>query len=299
MLDEMRQMAIFAKTVEHGSFRGAAQALHISPSVVSHHIAQLEYRLSTTLLYRSTRKMSLTEDGARLLKQAEIMVNAAEMGLVELSDRGEVLSGVLRIAMPAVLSQSVVVDRIVQFAKDHPKIRLEFHFSDTLQDIIGGGFDLAIRMGRMRDSALKMRKLNEFSRVVVASADYAATLPEITHPNDLRDLDWIALRQVTLKPRFQRSGQTAVTVKPQASHIVNDALALGQMVRAGAGLAVLPDCLVGEEVNQGRLVQLLPDWQLDPIGVYVLWPQSAAKSGLAQRLVTHLAQFSPRSAGRG
>lgn len=72
-----------------------------------------------------------------------------------------------------------------------------------------------------------------------------------------------------------------------------------RMVRAGAGLAVRPDCLVGEEINHGRLVQLLPDWQLDPIGVYVLWPQSAAKSGLAQRLVKHLAQFSPRSAGRG
>ncbi len=293
MLDELRQMAIFAKTVEQGSFRGAAQALRISPSVVSHHIAQLEDRLGTTLLYRSTRKISLTEDGARLLKQAQIMVRAAEAGLDDLSDRGSVLSGVIRIAMPAVLSQSVVVDRIVAFAKDHTKIRLEFHFSDALQDIIGGGYDLAIRMGNMRDSALKMRKLNEFQRVVVASADYAATLPEITHPDGLGGLDWVELRDLPLKPRFRKHGRPAVTIKPNAAHIVNDALALGQMVRAGAGLAVLPDCLVGEDIRQGSLARLLPDWQLDPIGVYVLWPQNAAKSGLGARLVDHLAQFAP------
>lgn len=298
MLDEMRQMAIFAKTVEHGSFRGAALALRISPSVVSHHIAQLEDRLGTTLLYRSTRKMSLTEDGARLLKQAQVMVNAAEIGLEDLSDAGGVLSGVLRIAMPAVLSQSVVVDRIVAFAKAHPKIRLEFDFSDTLRDIIGEGFDLAIRMGNMRDSALKMRKLNEFQRVVVASADYAGTLPKITRPEDLSALDWIELRHLPLKPRFQRDGCKPVTLKPQASHVVNDALALGQMVRAGAGLAVLPDCLVGQEIQDGELVRLLPDWQLDPIGVYVLWPQSATQSGLSLRLVDHLVQFSPGNARR-
>jgi len=200
---------------------------------------------------------------------------------------------VIRIAMPAVLAQSIVIDRIVEFTKDHPKIRLEFDFSDSLQDIIGDGFDIAIRMGDMRDSALKMRKLNEFQRVVVASADYVSGLRSVTQPSDLKDLDWIELSHVSLKPRFQREGHRTVTLKPQSSHVVNDALALGQMVRAGAGLAVLPDCLVGEEIRQGKLIRLLSDWSLDPIGVYVLWPPNAARNGLALRLVDHLVQFSP------
>lgn len=266
--------------------------------MVSHHISRLEDRLGTTLLYRSTRKISLTADGARLLKQAQVMVNAAEIGLEEMSGRGNVLSGMIRIAMPAVLAQSVVVDRIVAFAKDHPKIRLEFDFSDSLQDIIGGGYDVAIRMGNMRDSALKMRKLNEFQRVVVASVDYAADLPPITHPNDLKNLDWIELSHVPLKPRFRREGYPTVTVKPSSSHMVNDALALGQMVRAGAGLAILPDCLVCEEIGLGKLIRLLPDWSLDPIGVYVLWPPNVSKNGLAMRLVDHLLQFMPTHARR-
>ncbi len=293
MLDELRMMAIFAKTVEFGSFRGAARALRISPSVVSHHISLLEDRLGATLLYRSTRKISLTEDGARLLKQAQAMVSAAELGLEEMSDRGDVLSGVIRIAMPAVLAQSIVIDRIVEFTNDHPKIRLEFDFSDSLQDIIGGGYDIAIRMGDMRDSALKMRKLNEFQRVVVASANYVSGLPSITQPSDLKGLDWIELSHVPLKPRFQREGHRTVTLKPQSSHVVNDALALGQMARAGAGLAILPDCLVGEDIGQGKLIRLLPEWTLDPIGVYVLWPPNASKSGLAMRLVAHLVEFAP------
>lgn len=293
MLDEMRQIAIFAKTVEHGSFRGAARALGISPSVVSHHIAQLEDRLGTALLYRSTRKISVTEDGARLLKQAQIMVNAAEIGLEELSDKGEVLSGVLRIAMPALLVQSVVVDRIVAFTKEHPKIRLEFDFSDSMKDLIGEGYDIAIRMGRMPDSSLKMRKLNEFQRVLVASPQYLAGQPVVKHPKELEEFDWVSLAKVHVKHQFRRDEMPITTLKPRSSHLVSDALALGQMARAGAGLAVLPDCLVGEDLAQGKLVHVLPEWQLEPIGVYVLWPQNASKTGLALRLVAHLAQFAP------
>ncbi|MEM9140585.1 MAG: LysR family transcriptional regulator, partial [Pseudomonadota bacterium] len=152
MLDQLRQIAIFAKTVDHGSFRAAARALDISPSVVSHHVTQLEERLGTALLYRSTRKLSVTEDGKRLLSNAHVMIDAAEAGLTAIADRGRALSGVLHVTVPAVLARSALVDRIAGFSRDHPNVHLMLDFSDARREVIGGGIDVAIRMGWLSDS---------------------------------------------------------------------------------------------------------------------------------------------------
>ena len=116
MLDQLRQIAIFAKTVDHGSFRGAARSLRLSPSVVSHHVTQLEKRLGTPLLYRSTRKLSVTPDGERLLSAAQDMIEAAETGLQDVSNQSHQPSGVLRVTVPAVLTQSRLTNQMAAFA---------------------------------------------------------------------------------------------------------------------------------------------------------------------------------------
>lgn len=289
MLDELRQMAIFAKTVEHGSFRGAARALDISPSGVSHHIAQLEERLGTALLYRSTRKLSLTEDGEKLLARARTVVEAAAAGLDELSDRGSEPSGVLKIALPAILAQSTVTNRVVKFSKKYPKVRLELNYSDSIVELIGSGCDLAIRMGRMADSSLKARKLSEFERYVVASPEYLESRDPPVSPEEIEDWDWVAMQQLPLKPKFRSDKKKTITLKPDPAHTVNDALALCQMTRAGAGLSILPSCLITQDIDNGVLKRILPSWSLEPIGIYVLWPQNSSKSGLAMKLVSELA----------
>ena len=193
MLDHLRQIAIFAKTVDHGSFRAAARALGLSPSVVSHHVAQLEERLGTALLYRSTRKLSVTEDGRRLLDAAHKMINAAEAGLQAVAGRGRQLSGVLNVTAPAVLAQSALVDRIALFLTMHPNVRLELDFSDTRREVIGAGIDVAIRMGWLRDSALKSRKLYDVRRRLVASTDYLTERTVPRSPNDLQEWGWLDL----------------------------------------------------------------------------------------------------------
>ncbi|MEM6387082.1 MAG: LysR family transcriptional regulator [Pseudomonadota bacterium] len=295
MLDEIRQIAIFAKAVEHGSFRGAARALDISPSVVSHHIAKLEERLGVALLYRSTRSISLTEDGARLLESAQVMIDAAQAGLHSLAHRGNALTGLVRITLPGILAQSVVTDRLVNFAREHPGLELELDYSDSVRELISSGFDLAIRMGKLEDSALKMRKLNEFARIVIASPVYMEERKPPETPGDLAELDWIGLSQVPLKPKFVHPSENSVRLKPEPAHTVNNALALLQMVRSGAGIGILPDCITGIDIESGRIQQLLSDWRLDPIGVYALWPPNAPKAGLALRLVDYLVDQSARS----
>ncbi|MEM1161858.1 MAG: LysR substrate-binding domain-containing protein [Pseudomonadota bacterium] len=289
MLDQLRQIAIFAKTVDHGSFRGAARALELSPSVVSYHIAQLEERLGTALLYRSTRKLSLTEDGERLLAKAHAMIEAAEDGLQIVANHAAEPSGLLRITLPAVLAQSDLVDRIAGFTSAHTKVRLELDFSDVRRELIADGMDVAIRMGWLRDSALKARKLYDVERRLVAASSYLAGRDRPKSPTDLADWNWVGLTPAPRGQEFCRPDRKTIRLSPRAQISVNDASAIYRLVRAGAGIAVLPDYLFQQDLADGSVEVLLEDWTVAELGVYAVWPPNAPKDGLIARFVGHLA----------
>jgi len=257
MLDELRQIAIFAKTVDHGSFRAAARALQLSPSVVSHHVAQLEQRLGTALLYRSTRSLSLTPDGERLLESAHAMVEAAESG--------------------------------AEFAIEYPKVELSLDLSELRRDIIADGFDVAIRAGQMQDSSFKAQKLFQFNRRLVASPAYVKSQPVPATPNDLKDWDWLELSPVRhVKAEF-KSGRKRITVQRKKSRIsINSAQALSRMARAGTGLAIIPEYFTAPLVEAGELEYVLSDWAVEPINVFAVWPSNAPKNGLVKHLVKFL-----------
>ena len=294
MLDQLKQIAIFARTVDHGSFRGAARALNISPSVISHHVAQLEESLGTALLYRSTRKLSVTDAGRRLITHAREMLDAAETGLNAIADHGQQLSGELNVTAPAVLAQSAFVDYVASFSRTHPLVRLDLDFSDSRRSVIEGGIDVAIRMGWLKDSTLKARKLFDVQRMLIAAAQYVQDRPIPKHPLDLQGWDWLALSPVSIKQRFQQEGHRSVTLKPASRLRVNDAYALYRLASAGAGLATVPDFLCETDVSNGSVQHVLPQWQLDPVGVFAVWPPNAPKSGLTARFVEALVAFNAR-----
>ncbi|MEM8797951.1 MAG: LysR family transcriptional regulator [Pseudomonadota bacterium] len=291
MLDQLRQIAIFAKTVDHGSFRGAAKALRLSPSVVSHHITQLEDRLGTALLYRSTRKLSVTPDGERLLNAARDMIQAAEAGLQEVSDQAPQPSGLLRVTAPAVLTRSRVIDRVAAFSHDYPNVSLSIDFADVRRELIADGLDVAIRMGWLEDSTLKARKLFDVERKLVASPAYLEEREKPASPEDLSNWDWIELAPVGhRKPEFRNGDKTLVVSIPEPKISVNDANALYRLARGGAGLATLPDFLIETDLENGALVHLLPEWTVEPVGVYAIWPPNAPRGGLVSRFVGFLAE---------
>lgn len=288
MLDQLRQIAIFAKTVDHGSFRGAAKALDISPSVVSHHIARLEERLGTALLYRSTRKLALTDDGKRLLVQAHAMIEAAEAGLDAIAGHAPRPSGALHVTVPAVLAQSALVDSIAAFSQANPNIRLDLDFTDARREVIGDGIDVAIRMGWLKDSALKARKLYDVDRKLVAATSYIAQQQAPETPEDIEDWDWLELAPVRLRPRFHKTDTPSVTLKPTPRLSVNDATALFRLAHAAAGLAIVPDFLAENDIARGEMVHVLPKWQLDAVGVFAVWPPNAPKEGLTAYFINAL-----------
>ncbi|MEY8096929.1 LysR family transcriptional regulator [Falsihalocynthiibacter sp. S25ZX9] len=291
MIDRLRQMAIFAKTIDHGSFRGAARELHLSPSVVSHHISQLEEHLGVALIYRSTRKLTLTNEGQRLLAATRNMLDAVEGELLDLSATAGEPSGELRITLPSVLSLSHITDQIAAFSLEYPRITLTVDFSDTRRALIDDGFDLAIRMGPSSKNSATSRTLFEVRRVLVASKDYLSTRTVGNDPMALTDWEWLALAPVQNVPlSFRNKDGETMKIKPTPHMFTNDAQALHRLAHAGAGLAIVPEFLVAPDIDNGTMEIVLPEWELRPISVFAEWPANAPKHGLIHLALNVLSQ---------
>ncbi|MGB0847521.1 MAG: LysR family transcriptional regulator [Thiolinea sp.] len=291
MLDELRQIAIFAKTVDHGSFRAAAQALNLSPSVISHHVGQLEQRLDTALLYRSTRKLSLTPDGERLLAAAHAMIDAAEAGLQDIVSHTHQPSGTLRVTAPAFLAQSNLTSQFAEFSLAYPQVELVIDFSDTRKALIADGYDVALRAGIMEDSSLMMRKLFDVQRRLVASPAYLAThaQPPVS-PSDLSEWDWLLLAPVKRQKLLFRNGtKKKLLTKLTSRMVVNNVHALCQLAKHGVGLTLIPAFIAEEAVNNGDLQYVLPEWAVDSFAVSAVWPSNAPKYGLVKHFINFIA----------
>jgi DNA-binding transcriptional LysR family regulator len=295
MIDRLRQMAIFAKTIDHGSFRGAARELNLSPSVVSHHVSQLEEHLGVALIYRSTRKLTLTNEGQRLLTATRNMLDAVKGELQDLSATTGEPSGELRVTLPSVLSSSPITDRIAAFSLAFPRITLTVDFSDTRRALIDDRFDLAIRMGPESKNSATSRTLFEVRRVLVASKEYLAKRTIGKNPSALTDWEWLALAPVQNIPlSFRHKGGETMKIKPTPHMSTNDAQALHRLAQAGAGLAIVPEFLVAPDIESGVMDYVLPDWELRPISVFAEWPANAPKHGLVHLALDALSQTKPQ-----
>jgi DNA-binding transcriptional LysR family regulator len=290
MIDELRAMAIFARTVETGSFRAAARELNLSPSVVSHHIAQLEARLGVALLYRSTRRLSLTHDGGKLLESARTVLQAAERGLNAIAGRSAEPSGRLSITVPVLgySARGALIDDLAAFAQAYPKVALAINFSDEKRDLIRDGIDLAIRIGALKDSALKSKKLSVITRKLVAAPAYVAARKKPRRPADIEGWDWIGL---SMRPNHKiliskTGGTHRIDFTPRIT--VDSIDAMCRLAVAGLGLVLAPAFLVDEDIRAGRLAELLPGWRVEALGVYAVWPSNAGKESLTYRLLRFL-----------
>jgi len=286
MLDELRQIAIFTKTVDHGSFRGAAKALRLSPSVVSHHVGQLEQSLGTALLYRSTRKLSLTADGERLLEAGHAMIKAAETGLQGIGNQMITPSGRLRLTAPAILAQSNLTRQFGEFALAYPEVSLSIDLSDSRRDIIADGFDMAISIGELKDSSMKARKLFEIDRALVAAPMYLEKHPTPKTPDDIENWDWLELAPVWHKKPVFRKGRKRKTIQKRRTRVsVNNAQALVQLARSGSGLGMVPGFLASKDIDAGNLKNVIKDWTVEPLGVFAVWPSNAPNNGLIRHFL--------------
>jgi len=288
MIDDLRAMVIFAKTVQLGSFRATAKEFELSPSVVSYHISQLEQRFGVALLYRSTRKLSLTNEGHRLYEHAKVIIDEAEEGLDVLAGETTSPAGKLNITVPAVLTRSALSNQIATFSKSFPKVELNITFTDERQDLIAEGIDIGIRIGQMENSNLKSKKLFKVRRKLICSQTYFCSKSKPVSPADLDDWNWIGLEMLPASRTFRnKQGEIFKTVN-KSSILVNSVDATCQLAIHDLGLASPPDFMVEKEIDQGQLVHVLPDWEIADIDVYAVWPANQRRESLARRFINSI-----------
>ena len=283
-------MAIFQIVAELGSFRKAARKLNLSPSVVSHHISQLEDHLGLPLLYRSTRRMSLTDAGADLLTASQRMSAAAREGLDAISRRIEQPVGKLSITTNASMAHRPFADLYAGFARAYPKVQLSIHITDETLALEGSEYDVAIR-GRVTDlenSSYKIRKLRSLEFCIFASPDYVRGRPPLNTIDDLADWDRIAYPAIPWASIASTAEGKAPKNAPQSVlSCDNYAMALA-FVEDGFGFMIETYPLVAKDIKAGRLVQLLPNLKLRPVDVYAVYPANSTRDSLARLFVDYL-----------
>ncbi len=290
MIEHLRSLAVFAKVVELGSFRAAARARALAPAGARHPLREREARLSTTRLYRTTRRRSLTPEGEKLARAARAMIDAAERGLDAVSGKSASPTGHLRLTAPAFLAQTAFSADLAGFSTEHPNVRLTVSFTDAPRDLLRDNLDLALRIGKLTDSTHKTRKLADMHRVVVTSPRYLRARRAPEAPSDVAAWDYLHLAsrpaEITLTAGGKKKPVT-ISFTPKLSS--DSAAALRDLVVAGAGVTALPEVLVREDLTRGRLVALFPSWRAPLVGVYAMWPNNAPRGGLTLRFVDFMA----------
>lgn len=282
---------MFNEVVTHGSFRAASKELKLSPSVVSHHVMRLEQHLGTALLYRSTRKISLTNDGAILYRSSQNMVEAARTGFNALQSKNDQPAGQLRVTLgSSMFERPPYVNYLAEFAKTYPKIKLQINFTDQRVGLPGSKFDVAIRSGGLEDSQYKAKKISEMGHAIIASPDYMKGRPSIKKIEDLESLDWIEPAQSSINNHLSFAQGNHCRINPNIVMELDNLFAMIEMVKNGVGVGILPDLMVEDDLKNGELINLLPpSWKTIPIPNYAVWPQNVPEGGITHLFVNFLA----------
>jgi DNA-binding transcriptional LysR family regulator len=268
---------LFVLAAEKLNISAAGRELGMAPAVASVKLAKLEKTLGADLLRRSTRKVSLSLEGAEFLPYAREIL-AQESAAHAALGRGNVTAtGTLRFTAPSTFAQLYIAPILPAFLALHPGISLDLRLTDMAFDLIQGSFDLALRNSALADSSLKGRKLADDTRILCASPDYLKQHGTPSHPDDLAAHQLIAFKEVSPLPLIGRDGSTGQFNPRQAGCrlVMDDGLSYKIATLAGAGISVNSLWSVHRELAGGTLVHVLPDYQVDdPVALWLVYPKS-------------------------
>ncbi|TVT47816.1 MAG: LysR family transcriptional regulator [Denitromonas halophila] len=268
---------LFVLAAEKLNISAAGRELGMAPAVASVKLAKLEKTLGADLLRRSTRKVSLSLEGAEFLPYAREIL-AQESAAHAALGRGNVTAtGTLRFTAPSTFAQLYIAPILPTFLALHPGISLDFRLTDMAFDLIQGSFDLALRNSALADSSLKGRKLADDTRILCASPDYLKQHGTPSHPDDLAAHQLIDFKEVSPLPLIGRDGSAGQFNPRQAGCrlVMDDGLSYKIATLAGAGISVNSLWSVHRELAGGTLVHVLPDYQVDdPVALWLVYPKS-------------------------
>jgi DNA-binding transcriptional LysR family regulator len=272
ILDDLMSMAVFARVVQAGSFTAAAANLGLSKSVVSARISDLEARLGVRLLHRTTRRLSLTADGARLHEQCERLMAAADEAREALDSSFREPDGVVRLSVPVGMGLWQLPNFVRDLHRLHPRLILDISLSDHHVDLIAEGFDLAVRVAeRLEPSGLVARRVGRERMNVYAAPAYLAKHGAPQSPEDLTNHNCLRIGTLSRAWVF-RSGRQTAKVTVSGSLITDNIVMLRQATVDGIGLARLPMSVAHSDVEAGHLKQVLSDYTMGETNVFIVHP---------------------------
>lgn len=284
------ELAVFAAVAESGSFTAAARQLRLSKASVSGQVARLEAELGTRLLQRSTRRLTLTEAGEAALVHCRAMVREAEAARLAAVERHTEPVGTLRVACPESFCDLHIAPHCAGFLASHPALDIELSSGAYQADLIGERFDMAIRIGNLPDSSLGVKRIGTARNVIVAAPAFLERHPAIAAISDLEGMDilqfaplwrgneWLVLDRQGLEHRITGRCRLAV----------DSGRALIAAARSGAGLALLPDWGVADDLERGTLVQVLPGFGRAALPIQAVFPANRNPSAKVRAFIAWL-----------
>ncbi|WP_429911497.1 LysR substrate-binding domain-containing protein [Glycocaulis sp.] len=275
-LPDLNELYLFAQVVEHGGFAAAGRAINVPKSRLSRKVAQLEERLGVTLIHRSTRHFSVTDAGQLFYRHCAAMIAQAQAAEDAIAATRSEPQGTIRVSCPVLVVEKVLAPLIADFMARYPKVQVRLESTNRRVDVIEEGFDMAIRVRPppLEDSGLILRQLATHRGALVASPGLVAShrLPEA--PDDISQFETLS--------QTSRTGEHVITltapdgavhpVRHTPRLVTDDMEALRQAALAGIGVAALPRLLVCDDIEAGRLVALLPDYELPGGLAHVVFP---------------------------
>jgi len=288
-------IVLFVAVARAKSFSRAAKAIRMPVSTLSRRVADFESKLGVQLLVRSTRQVELTESGARYFERCQLVIDAAESAQAELHGAAEHPRGNLRVSVTQDFALIHLTPVFATFAMHYPEISFDLDLTARSVDLIAEGFDVAIRMGTLRDSQLFARKLGHSTMGLYAAPSYVKRTPAIEAPSDLASHECLRILGSTAGPSpwtLSRGAQVE-TVEVQGRFVANGMRFLLELATMGLGVAVLDVALGNPAVDDGRLMRVLPAWSPPPVAVHAITPSKLLPSrtktfldGLSEHLRT-------------
>lgn len=294
-MGRLEDMEIFARVVEAESFTGAAERLGLAKSLVSRRLNRLEERLGTRLIARTTRRLALTEAGRAFYERARRLLEETAEAEATAMATAVGLRGRLRIAAPMSFGQVHLAPAISRFLADHPEVGIDVDLNDRFVDLVGEGYALAIRIGRLKDSSLVARKLAPARMVLCASPDYIARHGKPKTPADLTHHDCLLYTNRAAGDVWRfRSGGKTTSPQVRARVAANNGDFLARAAIAGLGMVLLPTFIVFEALAKGELEAIPCGEPLDDSAIHAVLPAGRQPPLLVRRFVDFLVEtFGP------
>jgi DNA-binding transcriptional LysR family regulator len=288
----LEELEAFVAVAERGGFAAAAKRIERDPSVLSRRVSQLEARLGVQLLARTTRSVSLTDAGASYLKRAQVVLEELAAADREASDKAATLKGTIRATFPNTFGRMWIAPLLPKFLSAHPLIRIDATFTDRFTDLVAEGFDIAVRVGVMRDSTLIARKLAGHRTLLCASPRYLAQRGNPRSPDELAQHSCLGFSRYSFWPDWPlQKGAMRKLVRPVCPFVTDNAETALMAAIDAAGIVLTADWLAGPALRAGKLVEVLPGWNVKGDGgVYALLPPGKLISAKSRAFVDHLAE---------